>query len=213
VTLKSEGDTREAKFDVPVFKTTASSPHYAGDLREIEPFLEPVSTAAVLSRFPFGSTVLADGSRHLKFSLFKPELALFLLGLSAGSAAALWALVVNVEAWPVILILGMLPVALVVIGVTSLFEIVCWRSAVAIYTDRVEFKAGYLGRQTSIVCARDEPIPVSIAEEFRKENGAWWSVQVVDTSGKPMRVIKRLDGKQEAVAAQKWLIQQIELSK
>ena len=95
-----------------------------------------------------------------------------------------------------------------VIGVTSLVEIVFWKSAIAIYSDRVEFTAGYIGRQTKIVWPRNEPIPLSTAEEFRKDNGAWWSVQVSGQDGETLRVIKRLDGKQEAAAAQKWLAEQ-----
>lgn len=209
VMLKREGDTREAKFEVPVFKTEASSPQYKEEPTLIEPYLEPVDTAAVLARFPFSSKSLPDGGTLLRFSLFRADVVLFLVGLTAGSAAALWALVVNVGSWPVVFILGMMPVALMVIGITSLYELLLWKSAVAIHADRVEFLAGYLGRQTKVVWPRNKPIPLTTAEEFRKDNGAWWSVLVAVPNGNPLRVIKRLDGKQEAAAAQKWLAEQL----
>lgn len=208
ITPKDETDVRNAKFEVPVFKTAASSPDYREDESLVEPYLEKPAAESVLATIPHRIESI-PGGRRICFHVCQWQACVFLVGLGAASAYGLWAAIWYARPLPLTAIAALLPGALLVIAVSSLFEMLFWGSRLDVYEDRVEASAGFTGYKRTVSWQRGRMPGLECVEDFRKASGSWWRIQVdVGAAGKAT-LVKRLDGRQDAESVRAWLQEQL----
>ena len=208
VALTEDRQMRDIKFEVPVFKTPASSPDYIDNESALEPYLARPDAERVLQRRAFTDEPVPRG-RRLTFGLFSWGLVLGLLVLCGLCGAGTVAIAISVPL-PLSLFAGLIPAVLTLIGLYCLAEVLLWGSAVTILEDRIELEGGWLGFRRRATSERDRPPRLVAREQFKKENGAWWSVEARLDDGPPITLVQRLDGQQEAAAVRAWFETQFE---
>jgi len=207
VAPKDEADVRKATFEVPVFKTAQSSPDYREDESIDRPFLEPVNVEALLERIAYDRIETASGERHV-FSLFQLGPFFGLLAFTMAIGLGTWAIFKYVD-FPISAFAGLIPGALTIMGIVVLIEMLSWKAKILIQPDGVVIVAGALWSRRTYQFPRGATVTLECAEEYRREAGSAWCVRLSLTDEKPCPVVKRLDGKQEAVAIRDWLERRI----
>jgi hypothetical protein len=207
VRLNHAADLHQVTFDIPVFKTKSSSPAYREDVSIDAPFLAPVDIGALIESIPFEREFSASGER-LRFSLFRKRDFVGLLATALVFSLGVWAIFRYVP----------LPVALFAAFIPALFAILCygtlvrglaWQADIEMNADKTTFTAGFLWSRRRYEFARGKHPVLDCHAGDRRESGTLYCVRLVPEIGRPCDIIKRLDGKRNAVAARNWLVMQL----
>jgi hypothetical protein len=84
-----------------------------------------------------------------------------------------------------------------------------WKADIEITADATTFTAGYIWSRRRYEFPRGKHARLECHEEFRRESGSSYCVRLVPAEGPPCDIVKRLDGKQNAVAVRDWLVKQL----
>jgi hypothetical protein len=200
-------------FNVPVYRTSDSCPHFTLDTELIAPFEQQVDLQAVLGRLNMTLEPLAGGGKRLTFRVWNGKVAFSMVSLVllcvAGVFACFW-FIANLYAAA---FAAILPGVLMLAGLYSLLDIFLWKSSLEINQNELSCKSGWPGFESSLVASkRDRPIFRS-EFDFRKENGEWYRVVMfvpskqhdgIITSDSAVTLVKQLDGRAEADAIAEW---------
>lgn len=204
---KQSGDFRKAEFHIPVFRTAASVPDYRDDESAVAPFMEKPVAEDLLAKLPHRIEPIPGGTRIVFHSFeWRGFVATILFVLA--TSAALWALCIYAIT-PVALFFGLIPLALTGIGLWGLFEMLTWQARLDVHADAIEVEAGHRGFRKRFNLIRGGK-QLECAEDFRKEMGAWWRIQVDRGREGKVSIVRRLDGQQDAEAVRDWLVKLIE---
>lgn len=207
VTLK-DADVRSVQFEIPVFKTPASSPTYRDDDTPLAPFLEKPNAELVVKRLSIRRETTAQGVR-LRISTFEWPAFLFLLGMGLICAAGTAALFHYLQTWPPFLFAALFPALFLALAVAGIIDMLAWSSAILIHSDQVEIHSGHVWSRRHAAFPRTA-VTLDTAEDFKKQTGgAWWTLRACPPNAAPFKILRRLDGKQEADAVCVWLREQI----
>jgi hypothetical protein len=197
-------DPRQATFAVPVFRTESSSPAYQDDVAVDARYREPVDVDALLETLPLRRESSATGPR-LRFAMFRTRDAVLLLAVTLAVSAGGWAIFRDVS-MPIALFAGLLPVVLALAGYRALVQGLAWKADIEITARGTTVTAGYAGSRRRYEYPRGKWPPLECREELRRQSGSTYCVRLVPAMGPPRDIVRRLDGKQNAVAVRDWLV-------
>ena len=203
IAIRDDPRMRGVRFEVPVYRTSESTPGFVLDESTTEPFLEKPDPLQVLQR---GYLVEeSDGERkRLKFGLFSWSL---IFGLFGGILffGLITAAIIYWVPPPPMYFAAMIPGILTLLIFYGLAEAVCWRSDIVIDREQIDIESGWWGFRRKTSFERINPPQFQTEVQFRKQDGAWWHIYVNTPTGTRQQVIQRLDGEQEAKAVRDWL--------
>jgi hypothetical protein len=189
----------DAEFEVPVFRTATSSPHYVPDPSLTAPYETSVDRDQAMADAG-GRIRLLDGAREeWRFSLFRPGVLCGGLAM----AAACWGAVAAVFhfqwhwGWAVV------PALFGVLIVLGLSEMLFWGSRLLFGADAVEVTAGYWPLRRTRTLTAEEIDGVETAVEWTRESHDMYCVKLVSYDGeKTVETIlaKRMDNRRIADA-------------
>jgi hypothetical protein len=205
--MKDPLDVRAATFEIPVFRTESSSPAYKEDVAVDAPYLEPVDLDALLESIPFRRESSMSGER-LRFSLMPKRdfllLLLFTLAVTLGVVA-----IFRYVSLPGALFAALLPVVLAIACYKTLVEGLTWSADIEITAKATTITAGYTWSRRRFEFPRGKHPRLECHEEFRRESGSTYCLRMIPAEGSPCIIVKRLNGKQNAVAVRDWLVKQL----
>jgi len=207
VGMKDTLDVPQATFEVPVFRTESSSRSYKEDVAVDAPYLEPVDLNALLESIAFQREYTASGER-LRFSFFRTRNFFLVLAFALAVSLGVWAIFYYVS-MPLALFAGMIPGALALMSCWILWEWLTWKAEIEITADATTFTAGHIWSRRRYKFRRGKHVPLECHVEFHRENGSSYCVRLVPVQGPPCAIVRRLDGKQNAVAVRDWLVKQL----
>jgi hypothetical protein len=206
VGMKDPLDLRAVAFEVPVFRTESSSPDYQEDVTVDAPYLEPVDVDALLESIPLEREYSASGE-CFHFSLMRTRDFFLFLAFTLAVSLGVWAIFYYVS-MPMALFAALLPTVLALASYWVLVQAVAWKADIEVTADATTFTAGYIWSRRRYEFPRGKLPCLECREEFRRESGSSYCVCLVPTDGPPCDLVKRLDGKQNAVAVRDWLMNQ-----
>jgi hypothetical protein len=204
VGMKDTQDLRQAAFEVPVFRTESSSPGYREDPAVDAPYLEPVDVSALLEALPLQREYSASGER-LRFSLMRPRDFFLLLAFALAVSLGVWAIFRYVS-MPIALFAAFLPAALALFSTVTLVQALTWKADIEITASATTFTAGYFWSRRRYAFPRGKWPRLECHAEFHRQSGSSYCVRLVPAEGRPCDIVRRLDGKQNAVAVRDWLV-------
>jgi hypothetical protein len=207
VGMKDPLDLRQVTFEVPVFRTENSSPDYKEDVSVDARYLEPVDVNALLESIPLEREYLASGER-LRFSFMRTRDFFLFLHFTLAVTAGVWAIFRYVS-MPIALFAAFIPGFLAILCYKTLVEALTWKAAIEITAKATTITAGYIWLRRRYEFPRGKLPRLECHEEMRRQSGSTYCVRLVPTDGPPCDLLKRLDGKQNAVAVRDWLIKEL----
>jgi hypothetical protein len=170
-------------------------------------YLEPVDVDALLESMPIRRESSMSGER-LRISLMRKRDFLLLLLFTLAVTLGVWAIFRYVSL-PGSLIAALLPVVLAIACYKTLVEGLTWSADIEITAKATTFTAGYLWSRRRYEYPRGRLPRLECHEEFRRQSGSTYCLRMIPTEGAPCILVKRLDGKQNAVAVRDWLVKQL----
>jgi hypothetical protein len=204
VGMKDTLDPRQATFAVPVFRTEDSSPDYRDDAAVDAPYRESVDVDALLETLPLQREYSTTGQR-LRFSMFRTRDLVLMLVFTVAISVGVWAIFRYVS-MPISLFAGLIPVVLAVASYGALLQGLTWQADITITEKATTITAGYFWSRRRYEYPRGKWPTLECHEEMRRESGSTYCVRMVPAVGPPCDIVKRLDGKQNAVAVRDWLV-------
>jgi hypothetical protein len=110
---------------------------------------------------------------------------------------------------PLALFVGVIPGAMAIISYWILVMGLTWKAEIEITEDATTFRAGYIWSRRRYEFPRGKRAILECHEEFRRDSGNLYCVRLVPLGSPPCALIKRLEGKQNAVAVCRWLVKQL----
>jgi hypothetical protein len=207
VGMKDPLDVRAATFEIPVFRTESSSLAYKEDVAVDALYLEPVDVDALLESIPFRRESSMSGER-LRFSLMRKRdfflLLVFTLAVTLGVLA-----IFRYVSLPGALFGALLPVVLAIACYKTLVEGLTWNADIEITAKATTFTAGYIWSRRRYEFARGRLPRLECHPEFRRLSGSTYCLRMIPAEDSPCIIVKRLDGKQNAVAVRDWLMKEL----
>jgi hypothetical protein len=207
VGMKDTQDLREATFEIPVFRTESSSPAYKEDVAADAPYLEPVDVDVLLASMPLRRESSMSEER-LRFSLMRKRDFLFLLIFALAVTLGVLAIFRYVSL-PGALFAALLPVVFALACYKTLVEALTWTADIEITKDATTFTAGYIWSRRRYEFPRRRLPRLECHVEFHRQSGSTYCLRMIPADGLPCIIVKRLDGKQNAVAVRDWLVKQL----
>jgi hypothetical protein len=207
VRMKDPADLRQVTFEVPVFQTKDSSPGYKEDVTVDAPYLEPVDVDALLEKIPLRRESSISGER-LRFSFMRPRDFLFMLLFTLTVTVGVWAIFRYVSL-PGAFIAALLPVVLALACYKTLVEALTWKAEIEITAKATTFTAGYVWSRQRYEFPRRKLPRLECHPEFQRQSGSTYCLRMIPAEGLPCILVKRLDGKQNAVAVRDWLMKEL----
>jgi hypothetical protein len=207
VGMKDPVDVRGATFEIPVFRTASSSPAYKDDVAADAPYLERVDVNALLESIPFRRESSLSGER-LRFSLLRKRDFLLLLVFTLAVTLGVLAIFRYVPL-PGALFAALLPVVLALACYKTVVEGLTWNADIEITAKATTFTAGYIWSQRRYEFPRRKLPRLECHPEFLRQSGSTYCLRMVPAQGSPCIIVKRLDGKQNAVALRDWLMKEL----
>jgi hypothetical protein len=207
VRLNDAADLHQVTFDIPVFKTKSSSPDYREDVSIDAPYLAPVDISALIKSIPLTREYSPSGER-LRFSLFRKRDFLGLLACALAFSLGVWA-IFRFMSLTGAFFAAFVPAFLAIVSYAALVRGLTWKADIEITADKTTFTAGYIWSRRRYEFARGKHPVLDCHAEDRRESGTLYCVRLVPGIGRPCDIIKRLDGKRNAVAVRNWLVMQL----
>ncbi len=207
VGMKDTADLRAAAFEVPVFRTDSSSPGYQEDPVVDAPYLESVDVDALLETLPLQREYSASW-QHLRFSLMRPRDFFLLLAFALAVSLGVWA-IFHYVSMPIAFFAAFLPAGLALFSTVTLVQALTWKADIEITATATTFTAGYLWSKRRYEYPRGKWPRLECHAEFHRQSGSTYCLRMVPAEGRPCDIVRRLDGKQNAVAVRDWLVKQV----
>jgi hypothetical protein len=207
VGMKDPADLRQVTFEVPVFRTESSSPNYQEDVAVDARYLEPVDLSALLESIPLEREYLASGER-LRFSFMRTRDFLLFLLFTLAVTLGVWAIFRYVS-MPGALFAAFIPGFLAILCYKTLVEALTWKADIEITAKATTITAGYIWSRRRYEFSHGKLPRLECHEEMRRQSGSTFCVRLVPTDAPPCDLLKRLDGKQNAVAVRDWLVKEL----
>jgi hypothetical protein len=208
VGMKDPVDVHEATFEIPVFRTESSSPAYKEESAVDAPYSEPVDVVALLESMPFRRESSLSGEL-LHFSLMRTRdfllLLVFTLAVTLGVLA-----IFRFVSLPGALIAALLPVVLAIACYKTLVEGLTWNADIEITAKATTFTAGFIWSKRQYEFPRGRLPLLECQPEFRRQSGSTYCLRMIPAGGSPCTIVKRLEGKQTAVAVRDWLMKELQ---
>lgn len=195
----------KARFEVPVFETPDSSPHYKADESLVDEYRHKPEALAVLQKIGCAEEPIGKGKRW-RFHIYRRDIFVTLVVMEILIAAGLTANFLWVRPWPVPFFIALIPAVMGALMLYGMFEMLFWQSTLTITADTIEIEAGYAGFRRKYAYPRDEPPYTRVHKEFETQNGPpMFCVQFETPDGKHVNLVKKVDGNEDATAIREWL--------
>jgi hypothetical protein len=207
VGMKDSRDLREVTFEIPVFRTENGSRTYQEDVSVDAPYLERVDVDALLESIPLQRDYSTSGERLL-FSMFRRRDFLLMLVFTLAMTLGVWAIFRYVS-MPIALFAAFLPGALAIFSYVALVQGLTWKAEIEITAKATAFTAGYTWSRQRYEFPRGRLPRLECRAEMYRQRESTYSVRMVPAEGPPCDLVRRLDGKQKAIAVRDWLTQEL----
>ena len=207
VGMKDPVDVRQVTFEVPVFQTEDSSPVYKDDGAVDSLYLDTVDVDALLETIPFQRESSFSGER-LRFSFMRTRDFLLMLLFTSAVTVGVWAIFRYVSL-PGAFFAALIPIALAIDCYKTLVEALTWKAEIEITAKATTFTAGYVWSRRQYEFPRGRLPRLECHPEFRRQSGNTYCLRLIPAEGLPCILVKRLDGKQNAVAVRDWLMKEL----
>jgi hypothetical protein len=210
--------SREAVFEVPVYRTELSDPNYIHDDAPVLPFVGKTGPEEVLQKLGCISESIVGGGQRYRFSIYHIEGLMFMglvLAVCLGLHVASW--------W--IMPWTFKGIALAVTGLAcwgalnSLAKLLFWYSTLDFYPNWLEASAGWKFWDRQVRWERGEIFDVDyprVKSRLVHSQGQpleTWEIEIgTENSAKPLLVIQRIRGRTETEILRAWLEDQIKKS-
>jgi hypothetical protein len=191
------GKTRpedDVEFDVPVFKTSASSRRYIAEPGLLAGYETVIDEATALAEGGGRTATLPSGEEEWQFSLFRAWILLGGVGMVAACGAVITAVWYFHWHWG----WALFPALFGVLLCLGLAEVLLWGSRLRVGEQTVEVTAGYWPFRKTRTFAADEISGVETAVEWSRETHDMFRVQLISCDGQKIVLAKRMDSRRVA---------------
>jgi hypothetical protein len=186
----------DVEFDVPVFKTSASSPQYVADPGLLAGYETVIDDATALAEGGGRWGTVPSGGDEWQFSLFRPWILIGGLVMVAACVAAIAAVAYFHWHWA----WALLPALFGVLLSLGLAELLLWGSRLRVREQTVEVTAGYWPFRKTRTFAADEISGVETALEWSRETHDMFRVELISCDGHKIVLAKRMESRRIADA-------------
>ncbi|MBL8819732.1 MAG: hypothetical protein JNL58_27150 [Planctomyces sp.] len=233
VNIKDTPNAGGSVFPVPIFRTEESREDYRLSDELIAPYLQEVDVDAVLARIGMRRSVSKSGHDQLEFFRrdFTALAALFVMTVlcAVGVYLSFKSISASGSAAFVALFPGLLAALFTYLMVDMLF----WKASIELSPEELRFSTGIAGFRQHGRAPRGPLTKILCELDFHKQNGEWWCLKIepppameiftdetvvtrfrtvhdaddalFPIKGIPLKIVKHLNGRNEAEAVQKWL--------
>ena len=210
--------SRKSVFEVPVFRTELSDPHYVHDEAPLLPLVEKIEPEKVLQNLGCIPESIAGGGRRYRFSIYHWEGVVFMglvLAICIGLHIASWWIAAWTAKWIALAITGLACFG----ALNGLAKVLYWHSTLDFYPNRINLSAGLKFWDRQVQWERGEIMDVDYPRAKNRlvhsqgQPMETWEIEIrTDNGARPLVVIHRIRGRTESENLRAWLDDQIKAS-
>ncbi len=138
----------------------------------------------------------------------RPRDFFLLLAFALAVSLGVWA-IFHYVSMPIAFFAAFLPAGLALFSTVTLVQALTWKADIEITATATTFTAGYLWSKRRYEYPRGKWPRLECHAEFHRQSGSTYCLRMVPAEGRPCDIVRRLDGKQNAVAVRDWLVKQV----